>query len=412
MPIQSRRAGFLAGLLALLITGAAGSALAQDETGGEMAADPAETACDLGDGSACLGLGERLFLGQGGGADVARALELFARACDLDVALACFRLGAEREFPDFGMPDAEGALDAYTRACALGLESGCGRAGIEAGTAELEEAETLPTDNTGNEALPPPSPLSEDAGRDAPVIVTAAAPPAEDGFLEAALLDDFASEALPDLDFGQPAPTDAGPGIPLERDPVEGDETLTPEMAEAPAETSEEELLAQERQDMAEACGRGEMTACEMFAAWLRDGTGGPADTVRARRIFSVICTEGSLTGCYELGWMMYDAGTDELELSRARFLFSETCKGGVMEACLQAGDMRRNGEGGRVDMAGAARLYAAACEAGLEAGCLMAGPQSAGDAPEPAEAETVDAEAGIAAGPEAAAPEDAASSD
>ncbi len=131
---------------------------------------------------------------------------------------------------------------------------------------------------------------------------------------------------------------------------------------------------------MAEACGRSDLEACEIFAAWLRDGTGGESDPVRARRIFSVICTEGSVKGCYELAWMMYDAaqvgdasGRGALELSRARFLFSDTCKAGVTEACLQAGDMRRHGEGGPLDLAGAARFYGIACEAGLEPGCGLA---------------------------------------
>lgn len=356
MRFQSRLgdllAGLPAGLIGLVMLAGAGSALAQ----GEVAGGDAEAACAGGDGEACLALGEGLFLG---GSDVARALGLFAQACELDVARACFRLGAEREFPDFGAPDAEGALTAYTAACELGLEDGCRRAGIEPSV----EAPP-PLDVAEGPTLPPEASAPGEEDRNAPVIVTASVSPAPGAAVSEAPLPGFASEALPDLEFGtaMAAADEAG----------HSKESMDGAAAEMAAEPTEEDLLAQERGGMEAACGRGELDACELFAAWLRDGTGGEADPVRARRIFSVICTQGSVKGCYELAWMMYDAGTDELELSRARFLFSETCKAGVAEACLQAGDMRRSGEGGRADEDGAARLYAIACKAGLDAGCLM----------------------------------------
>jgi len=355
MRLQSRRVDLAAGLLGLVMLASPGSALAQGEDAGGEVADAVEAACAAGDGEACLALGDGLFLA---GGDVAGALGLFARACDLDAARACFRLGAELEFPDFGAPDAEGALAAYTRACELDLEDGCDRAGIE----PVSEA---PQDVVDGPALPPEAGAPDAEDRNAPMIVTASVSPAREAAVSEAALPGFASEALPDLDFGM-AMAGADAAAELSEDGMES------EAAEAVAEPTEDELLAQERGAMEVACGRGEAEACELFAAWLRDGTGGAPDPVRARRIFSVICTQGSVKGCYELAWMMYDAGTDELELSRARFLFSDTCKAGVAEACLQAGDMRRSGEGGRVDEDGAARLYAVACAAGLDAGCLM----------------------------------------
>lgn len=355
MRFQSRRVDLAAGLLGLVMLAMPGSALAQGEDAGGEAADAVEAACVAGDGEACLALGEGLFLA---GGDVAGALGLFAQACELDVARACFRLGAELEFPDFGAPDAEGALAAYTAACELGLEDGCRRAEIE------PAIEPPPQDLAEGPALPPEASAPGEEDRNAPVIVTGAVSPAPEAVVSEAPLLGFASEALPDLEFGTAMEAADEAGL-----SGEGMDGAAAEMA---AEPTEEELLALERGAMETACGRGEADACEMFAAWLRDGTGGDADPVRARRIFSVICTQGSVKGCYELAWMMYDAGTDELEYSRARFLFSETCKAGVAEACLQAGDMRRSGEGGRADEDGAARLYAIACEAGLDAGCLM----------------------------------------
>jgi uncharacterized protein len=392
MRFQSRRVDLAAGLLGLVMLATASSALAQGADGSGEAAGAADAACAAGDGEACLALGEGLYLA---GGDVAGALDLFAQACDLDEARACFRLGAEREFPDFGAPDAEGALAAYTRACDLGLEDGCNRAGIE------PAAET-PQDVVEGPALPPETGADD---RDAPVIVTAAVAPAPEETVSEAALPGFASEALPDLDFETAM---AG---------ADGEMALSAEgaaqVAEAAGEPTEEDLLAQERGAMEIACGRGEAEACEMFAAWLRDGTGGDADPLRARRIFSVICTQGSVKGCYELAWMMYDAGTDDLEYSRARFLFSETCKAGVAGACLQAGDMRRSGEGGRADSEGAARLYAIACEAGLDAGCLIEAEASVAEGTvteDGAGVETIEAGAGEPA--ESAAEEGAELSD
>ncbi|MFN4184972.1 MAG: hypothetical protein ACK4M6_09320 [Hyphomonas sp.] len=332
--------------------------------------------CEADEAAACMQLGERLYLGLDAQADIPAALTLFSKACELGLGEACSRLGGELEFPDFGEPAPEGAQAAYTRACALGLADACDRAGIE------EQA--APEPQTADVPLPPPATGSADtnADKDAPVIVAPTALVSEDAALTETSFSAFGSEALPDLDFGIER-ADLEPEAPLPEG--EGPPATDAEETE-PGEPTEEALLAEERREMANACGRGDMEACEIFAAWLRDGTGGTADPVRARRIFSVICTEGSVMGCYELGWMMYDAGlgsgsgldTDELEISRARFLFSETCKAGVIEACIQGADMRRNGVGGRVDEDGAGRLYAIACEAGLEIGCLMAGPEEA----------------------------------
>ena len=368
MRFQSIPGGYAAGLLALLMLAGAGHALAQGDGAGSETADSAEKACATGDGQACLALGEGLYLAASGG-DVAGALGLFAQACELDEAQACFRLGAELEFPDFGAPDTESALAAYTRACDLGHEDGCDRAGI----AHSEEAP--PADVAEGPALPPDGAAPAGEDRNAPVIVTATVPQGTEEEISSAAEPGFASEALPDLDFGT-AITSADVQAALLEDGAG-------EISEEESVPDEDALLAQERGAMEAACGRGELEACEMFAAWLRDGTGGDANPARARRIFSVICTEGSVKGCYELAWMMYDAGTDELELSRARFLFSETCKAGILEACLQAGDMARNGEGGRTDEAAAERLYALSCEEGLEAGCLMANPAQTEKDPE-----------------------------
>lgn len=363
----------LAGLAALIALGGVGAAYAQDEA--------TKAACAGGDGAACLSLGEAAYLGTDGApADVGRALDLFAQACALGNAPACYRLGAELEFPDFGAPDAEGALTAYTEACGLGLEEGCARAGIEAPHEEPAQVKTAAaetvTDAENEDGPPAPDdPAAEDgAERGVPVIVTASvAPEAE----TAEPFSGFDSEALPDLEFGETVIAAAEPA-----EGEEGAEVPPAETVEAePGEPDEETLLAIERREMGNACGGGTPDACETYAAWLRDGTGGPADIVRARRIFSVICTEGSVKGCYELAWMMYDASQSELELSRARFLFSETCQAGITEACLQAADMRLSGEGGRADTAGAARFLGVACEGGLEMACEAATDLAALDA-------------------------------
>ena len=382
------------GLLALLMACAfARAAWAQDAT--QIDAD----ACEAGEAGACLVQGEQLYVA----GDVPGALALFGAACDLGEAAACLRLGGELEFPDFGAADSEGAQAAYAQACALGAAAGCDRAGIDA----VPEAEEFAADGAEGplplEASADTAAGGETASSDEAIVVGLAAAPAEQN------LTGFAREALPDLDFGIEI-TDAPP------EGTEGEDMLFTTQAEEPAEPTEDELLAEERRGLGEACGRGEMEACEMFAAWLRDGTGGAEDRVRARRIFSVICTEGSVKGCYELGWMMYDAGmgsgngletnaleSEALEISRARFLFIETCKAGIFEACLQGADMRRNGVGGRVDLEGAGRLYAVACEAGLEAGCLMA----PAPVPEDAPVEEAPEDAGVAedVAPEKAAP-------
>lgn len=390
MQLQFRRAG----LLALLAVSAFAPGIWAQGSGsaampaGDLSTDTELAAlCAQGDGAACLMQGEQLYAQRGDGADAAGALALFGAACDLGEAGACLRLGGELEFPDFGETDSEGALAAYTRACALGAAQGCDRAGIA--------ADDLSTDDAAGAPLPPAGP-AQAASSDEAIVVGVITPPAEEP------VTGFASEALPDLDMAATqAVTEAAP----ETEAGETGLFVTQVVEEAPAPSEEDLLLAEERRAMADACGRGEMEACEMFAAWLRDGTGGEADPVRARRVFSVICTEGSVRGCYELGWMMYDAGigsgsgldTDELEISRARFLFAETCKAGIFEACLQGADMRANGVGGRVDTDGAGRLYAIACEAGLEAGCLMAAPKEA-----PEEALVVAAEAGEAEAAEA----------
>lgn len=342
--------------------------------GAERALALYREACALESGAGCHAAGALLYAGRGAAADIPGAVDLFAQGCGLGDGDACLRLAGELEFPDFGEPDSEGALAAYTRACEAGKPEGCERAGIETAPAPVEAA--------GAPVAP------ADADKDAAVIVTAYALPAEDE-APARGGPSFAAEALPDLDFGAVI---SGPD-----DLPEGEEMAAAEAAAEDSLPSEEDLaLAEERRSMADACGRGDLEACEIFAAWLRDGTGGEADPVRARRIFSVICTEGSVKGCYELAWMMFDAGQEPeaspLELSRARFLFSETCKAGVIEACLQAGDLRREGIGGSVDLAGAGRLYAMACDGGLEPACTLAAdremPLKETAAPEEAESE------------------------
>lgn len=342
--------------------------------GAERALALYREACALESGAGCHAAGALLYAGRGAAADIPGAVGLFGQGCGLGDGEACLRLAGELEFPDFGAPDSAGALAAYTRACAAGKPEGCERAGIEAAPAPLEAA--------GAPVAP------ADADKDAAVILTAYTLPAEEE-APARGGPSFAAEALPDLDFGAVI---AGPD-----DLPEGEEMAAAEEVAEDSLPSEEDLaLAEERRSMADACGRGDLEACEIFATWLRDGTGGEADPVRARRIFSVICTEGSVKGCYELAWMMFDAGQEPeaspLELSRARFLFSETCKAGVIEACLQAGDLRREGVGGSVDLAGAMRLYATACEGGLEPACTLAAsmalPLKETAAPEEAESE------------------------
>lgn len=332
---------------------ALGHLIAGEEDAGSALALYRE-ACALESGAGCYAAGRLLYAGRGAAADIPGAADLFAQGCGLGDGEACLRLAGELEFPDFGEPDSEGALAAYTRACAAGKPEGCERAGIETAPASVEAAGA------------PVAPTNADT--DAAVIVTAYTLPAED---EAPAMGgpSFAAEALPDLDFGAAI---AGPDA-----LAEGEEMAAADAADIIQPSEEDLALAEERRGMADACGRGDLEACEIFAVWLRDGTGGEADPVRARRIFSVICTEGSVKGCYELAWMMFDAGQEPeaspLELSRARFLFSETCKAGVIEACLQAGDLRRDGVGGKVDFAGAGRLYAMACEGGLEPACTLA---------------------------------------
>lgn len=332
---------------------ALGHLIAGEEDAGSALALYRE-ACALESGAGCYAAGRLLYAGRGAAADIPGAVDLFVQGCGLGDGEACLRLAGELEFPDFGAPDSEGALAAYTRACAAGKPEGCERAGIETAPASVEAAGA------------PVAPTNADT--DAAVIVTAYTLPAED---EAPAMGgpSFAAEALPDLDFGAAI---AGPDA-----LAEGEEMAAADAADIIQPSEEDLALAEERRSMADACGRGDLEACEIFAVWLRDGTGGEADPVRARRIFSVICTEGSVKGCYELAWMMFDAGQEPeaspLELSRARFLFSETCKAGVIEACLQAGDLRRDGVGGKVDFAGAGRLYAMACEGGLEPACTLA---------------------------------------
>ncbi|WP_162786354.1 sel1 repeat family protein [Hyphomonas sp. CACIAM 19H1] len=330
-------------------------ALGHLEADGERALALYREACALESGTGCLAGGALLYGGRGVAADIPGAVDLFEQGCGLGEGEACLRLGGELEFPDFGEADSAGALEAYARACEAGRPEGCEKAGIEMPAAPVETAGA------------PMAPAEAD--KDAAVIVTAYAPPAEDE-TPAERGPSFAAEALPDLDFG------AAMGEP-EILPEDEAAEATAERAEDSPPSEEDLALAEERRTMADACGRGDLEACEIFAAWLRDGTGGEADAVRARRIFSVICTEGSVKGCYELAWMMFDAGQEPeaspLELSRARFLFSETCKAGVIEACLQAGDLRREGVGGTIDIAGAGRLYAIACEAGLEPACPLA---------------------------------------
>ena len=332
-------------------------------------------ACAQGLGAACYAAGAQLYIGRGAAADVPGAVDLFRQGCDLADGDACLRLAAELAFPDFGAPDTDGALAAYARACEAGRLEGCAEAGMEPPGAAVTEGPERPVAEAAGAPV-----AAVEADRDAAVIVTGFAAPAEDEALLSASGPSFAAEALPDLDFGAAI---AGPDTLPEAEAVTadaGEDALTEAETAEDSQPSEEALLAEERRGMAEACGRSDLEACEIFAAWLRDGTGGEADPVRARRIFSVICTEGSVKGCYELAWMMYDgaqvgdaSGRGALELSRARFLFSDTCKAGVTEACLQAGDMRRHGEGGTLDLAGAARFYGIACEAGLEPGCGLA---------------------------------------
>lgn len=362
--------------------------LVAGEADGERALALYREACALESGAGCHAAGRLLYAGRGVAADIPGAADLFRQACDLDEGKACLRLAGELEFPNFGEPDSAGALAAYARACAAGEQEGCERAGIAMAPARVETA--------GAPVAP------ADADKDAAVIVTAYAPPAEDE-APPARGPSFAAEALPDLDFGAAI---AGPDASPEGEALAADTAEDTQLAE------EYLALAEERRGMADACGRGDLEACEIFAAWLRDGTGGEADPVRARRIFSVICTEGSVKGCYELAWMMYDAGQEPeaspLELSRARFLFSETCKAGVIEACLQAGDLRREGIGGTIDLTGAGRLYAIACEAGLEPACALAEevspPREDAAAPEEAEAAAAPSESDLPADEEALA--------
>jgi MYXO-CTERM domain-containing protein len=82
-------------------------------------------ACEAGDSSACVRLGERLYEG----ARMEDAAEAFGRACDAGDVVACLHLGgllggsAEEE-------DVPRALAAFRRACAAGLREGCVELGI------------------------------------------------------------------------------------------------------------------------------------------------------------------------------------------------------------------------------------------------------------------------------------------
>lgn len=269
--------------------------------------------------------------------------------CEAGEAGPCLELGAML----YAGGETQQAHGLFDRACALGSGAACLRLGLE-----LEFPDFGAPDSAGALAA---YARACDLGEQAACERVPA----------------FTSEALPDL---APLPAEAGTG----EDPA-------PDAAAQFAEASEDAALAQERQAMGEACSIGELDACEIYAAWLRDGTGGAQDIVRARRVFSVICTQGSVKGCYELAWMMYDAGTNDLEMSRARFLFSDTCEAGVVEACLQAADMRVHGEGGQADPAGAMAYLQIACEDGMDAACDIAASLAAevdADAPLPEEIE------------------------
>ncbi len=85
-----------------------------------------DKACELGSMDGCSDFGMLLARGEGGPADMDRAVQLFQKACAADVASGCGRLGLSYQHGFGGLPkDLTKAKELFDQGCKGGDEEAC-----------------------------------------------------------------------------------------------------------------------------------------------------------------------------------------------------------------------------------------------------------------------------------------------
>ncbi len=194
------------------------------------------------------------------------------------------------------------------------------------------------------------------------------------------LLSLAACRVLPLLTIGLAAAI-ASAAPPDNADPVEAD--LSPEAltAECDTQRNADSCMAMairtyegrgvamdhqlSRRFSAKACALGQVMGCNMLAALLEDGSGGPNDLEGAARNYRYACDQGYDGACFNLGQLRYNnyAG-DPAHLVEARAMFARGCEAGFAQSCNNSAVMLKFGEGGQADLPAARALFEQACVA------------------------------------------------
>ncbi|MEL7738529.1 tetratricopeptide repeat protein [Citromicrobium bathyomarinum] len=119
------------------------------------------------------------------------------------------------------------------------------------------------------------------------------------------------------------------------------------------------------RRFSAKACALGQVLGCNMLAALLEDGAGGPNDLEGAARNYRRACDQGYDGACFNLGQLRYNnyAG-NPAHLVEARAMFARGCEAGFAQSCNNSAVMLKFGEGGPADLPAARALFEQACAA------------------------------------------------
>lgn len=129
------------------------------------------------------------------------------------------------------------------------------------------------------------------------------------------------------------------------------------------------------RRFSAMACEAGKLVGCNLLAALLQDGAGGPQDLEGAAYHFRRACDGGYNGACFNLGQLRYNHHAGEPDhLREARTMFAKGCDGGFAKSCNNQAVMLKRGEGGNQDLAAARALFERACKAGEVNSCANLG--------------------------------------
>lgn len=113
------------------------------------------------------------------------------------------------------------------------------------------------------------------------------------------------------------------------------------------------------------ACNGDDGLACHGLADMLMQGSGGPVDLKKARRVAVSGCKDQSTPWtCKQLGPLLLHGEGGPVDYDGARAAFKRDClEAGEAQSCAAWGEMMERGAGGPVDLKLASAAYVTACE-------------------------------------------------